>query len=251
MVDNPLPGVQVAGSATLHQPAFARDRCQMRLAVGDAIELESRIRAEHESVDGLAVDEPTRHRFRFRATEQQHHFCGGQKVSGCFSGRDDRLFVYLRRNHDRLDASGSERRKPGGRGGGEVEAHVAPMLEEWATWWVPASRSRLPVSRTAASSSRVTKDACFSSVMRSLESGSSPRSRRRTRSRSGGLTRSRCWSQPTPAANMSGPKHPSTVLPLTDPEAPSSGISNSPLSGNSKRRSSANRCNGWRGSTST
>ena len=76
VVDDPVPGVQVSGAATLQHPAFARNRSKMWLPVDDSVEFERGIPAEDEAVDGFAVDETTSDRRGLEPGEQLHQVEG-------------------------------------------------------------------------------------------------------------------------------------------------------------------------------
>ena len=111
------------------RPRWASQRSRatsglVRLAVDRAVELERRVAAEDEAVDRLAVDERAAHGLGLEPGEQLHHRSAGSGPCSASAARDGGRLVDVGGDDDRLDAGGAQQREPGGRGGGEVEAHA-------------------------------------------------------------------------------------------------------------------------------
>ena len=99
----------------------------MRLAVDRAAREERGVAAEDEPVDRLALVRAPDDRLGLGLREQLHQVGCLEWAGFRLPGRHDGLLVDARRDGDRLDPGGAEGLQPGGRRGGEVQAHV-PIL---------------------------------------------------------------------------------------------------------------------------
>ena len=57
MIDDPVPGMQQPRSAAHCEPPRSRDIRLVWLAIQNAVELEDRVTAQNDAIDGLPVDE--------------------------------------------------------------------------------------------------------------------------------------------------------------------------------------------------
>ena len=114
VVDEPVARVEMSGATTLQKPALTSHLGAVRLTVNDAVELESGVTAEHESVNIR-----TEHRGCLEPGKQKHHLDRGEWACGL----DRSILVDKRREHDGLDPRSPQGGKSRRRGGGEIEAH--------------------------------------------------------------------------------------------------------------------------------
>ena len=128
VVDEPVARPEVAVAAVLREPARARDLGPVRLAVDRAAGEERGVAAEDEPVDRLAVVRAPDDRLGLRparaAAPCRMPRAGPARPPSAATTASSSTPGAI---GDRLDAGGAEGLQPGGRRGGEVQAH-APIL---------------------------------------------------------------------------------------------------------------------------
>nr|BFF13306.1 hypothetical protein GCM10025699_46090 [Microbacterium flavescens] len=110
----------------------------VRLAVHLAVELEGRVAAQHEAVEGSAADADVEHGLGLRPGQQRHRLGGVEAAPRrAFRLRHGRVLVDSGADQDRLDARGAQQRQPGGRGARQVQgnghADQPVRLDAWET----------------------------------------------------------------------------------------------------------------------
>lgn len=120
-----VPGVQHARPAAHLAPARGGVLGSQRLSEHRAVELEHRVPADHDAVEGrVVVGEAGRDVRSFAPCEQQDVLVGSERAAlGGLHGVDHRLFIDVRRDRERTDAELLQQHEPSGRGRGEAHAH--------------------------------------------------------------------------------------------------------------------------------
>ena len=117
------PECRIAVPAALRVPALAGDLGQVRLAVDRAVELERRVAAEDEPVDGSPVGERADHGLGLRRASSSTNSCGAAverrpRATTASSSTPGGIAIGL-------DADRAQGRQPGRRRRGEVEPHAS------------------------------------------------------------------------------------------------------------------------------